>query len=243
MNVRQRAKKAFDSLVGVHLLSEIPIGVDFAYDVGRSLPGYRMEVVFDVGANIGQSAKQFSHWWPKSRIYAFEPVSSTFEILKENLDKLDNVTLANIAIGSSAGFGQIVITEQSGHCHLLDEVSEAGPREQIQRVEVETVDNYCQRQGIEHIGFLKIDAEGHDLQVLDGASRVLAEGRVDFIQVEAGMSSSNKFHIPFEEFKQYLEAKDYLLFGIYDQVHPRMKKKAFVRRADLVFVSRALANE
>ena len=43
---------------------------------------------------------------------------------------------------------------------------------------VTTLDAWTARHGVERIGLLKIDAEGHDFQVIEGASRLLREGRI-----------------------------------------------------------------
>src|SRR5262249_21173950 len=45
-------------------------------------------------------------------------------------------------------------------------------------------DGFCQAHGIAQIDVLKVDAEGHDLAVLQGAEGLLAGGRVKFVFVE-----------------------------------------------------------
>ena len=47
-----------------------------------------------------------------------------------------------------------------------------------------TVDTFCEENGVQHIGFLKVDAEGFDFFVLQGARRMLRERRVDYVYVE-----------------------------------------------------------
>jgi hypothetical protein len=51
-------------------------------------------------------------------------------------------------------------------------------------VECATLDGFCQAQGVAQIDVLKVDAEGHDLAVLQGAEGLLAGGRVKFVFVE-----------------------------------------------------------
>ncbi len=52
---------------------------------------------------------------------------------------------------------------------------------------METGDRFCTKHSIEHIGFLKIDAEGYDLDVLTGFARMLSEGRIDLAEAEVSM--------------------------------------------------------
>ena len=47
-----------------------------------------------------------------------------------------------------------------------------------------TVDDFCRANGVDKIDVLKVDAEGYDLHVIKGASRMLSEGRIDFIYAE-----------------------------------------------------------
>ena len=55
------------------------------------------------------------------------------------------------------------------------------------KIQVKTLDDYCETYEIMHIDFLKIDTEGNELNVLYGASKLLDEKAVDFIQIEYGL--------------------------------------------------------
>lgn len=54
----------------------------------------------------------------------------------------------------------------------------------LETITITTVDEYCETHHIDHIHYLKIDAQGHDVAVLRGAARMLEAGKIDFIQVE-----------------------------------------------------------
>ena len=51
----------------------------FIYDVAGSLPNYRFDVLFDVGANVGQSAIAYRKAFPNAAIYGFEPIGASFQ--------------------------------------------------------------------------------------------------------------------------------------------------------------------
>ena len=51
-------------------------------------------------------------------------------------------------------------------------------------IDCETLDGFCQARGVAQIDVLKVDAEGHDLAVLQGAERLLAGGHVKFVFIE-----------------------------------------------------------
>ena len=91
------------------------------------------------------------------------------------------------------------------------------------------------------IGLLKIDAEGHDLEVLYGFERMLKEMRVDLVEAEVGMNPENRRHVPFEAVKRYLEHRGYRLFLIYKQRRETpFGRGAMLRRCNVVFASAKL---
>ena len=177
--------------------------------------------VFDVGANVGQSTVRYLREFPGAQIHAFEPVDSLFA----QLDKIQNPLLKKhrLALGSRSTQGFI---ENHGEMSKLSDHGEP--------VTIETLDAFC--LDIPKISFLKIDTEGSDLEVLKGASLLLAEKRVDVIQVEAGMNRLNNHHVPIQEFLAFLEPRGYFLFGIYEQVNEWPSGQPHLRRSNLVFI-------
>lgn len=61
----------------VEKLDAIRIHENYCADIQRLMYAKPMRVVFDVGANVGQSTKRFLDWFPDARIFAFEPVTPT----------------------------------------------------------------------------------------------------------------------------------------------------------------------
>ena len=53
-------------------------------------------------------------------------------------------------------------------------------------VTLKTLDEFCAQAGINHIHYLKLDVEGHELSVFRGATEMLAKGAIDWIQFEFG---------------------------------------------------------
>ena len=109
-----------------------------------------------------------------------------------------------------------------------------------EHTDVTTLDKFCEKEQVPNIHYLKIDTEGGDFEVLVGAEGMLKEEKIDFVEVEAGMSPNNTYHVPMENFKRYLEEHGYYLFGLYEQVEERRTRKPNLRRANLVFISNRL---
>lgn len=207
----------------------------FFSEIKARLPSLQMGVVFDVGANVGQTAKAVSKAFPDATVYSFEPVSSTFDELQRNTSSLPNVRCFNMALGARDGNATMTakpLSTSNSISATLPGVSAEG----TETVPVMTGARFCKREGIRQISILKIDTEGHDLDVVAGFIPLIQQHRIGFIQVEASMNPYNKKHVAFRDFSGMLEPLGYVLFGIYDQV-AEFKTRPFLRRSNPVFIS------
>jgi FkbM family methyltransferase len=234
MNLR----RLIGRLTGTHIFRRLPRGIELAGDLRRWLPGFDPRIVFDVGAHHGQSATGFLATFPRATIYCFEPVERSFAELSRRIEGNARLRPVRLALGSSAGETTIRLEVDSDRNAVL---SEAEPAGQTERVPMDTVDRFAERNGLARVGFLKIDTEGHDLAVLEGAEGLLQRGAVDLVQVESGWNPENRWHVPMERLKQHLEARGYRVFGVYQQKDEWPTGAPHLRRADLVFVSPTLS--
>lgn len=231
-------KELAEWMTGTRIYRATPRGIDFAADMANALPMYRANIVFDVGANVGQSAKLFLAKFRNSHIYCFEPVHDTYRVLQQSLQGADRVSCFQLAFGSSKATGQMVLQGSSDMFFVLGQSSEPPSKDaRIESVNVDTIDDFCRTHRLGHINYLKIDTEGGDLEVLRGAALMLGEQRIDVIQVEAGMNPANSRHAPFEAIKNFLESRKYYLFGIYEQVSEWPTREPHLRRTNPIFLS------
>lgn len=164
-------------------------GVDAYLDLAKLL-GRNVSQVFDVGANVGQSALTLSSTFPRARIHSFEPIPAAFDVLRSATAHLPSVTCVNSALAESAGTSHLTFDVNattlgtlSPEAPFLVRNTPEASRRTIQ-VSVDTVDRFCAAQGIRHIDLLKIDTEGCDDRVLKGARGMLTEGAVTAILTE-----------------------------------------------------------
>lgn len=155
--------------------------------------------VFDIGANFGNYAHAVRSFCPNSRIVCFEPQPKTFLRLEANCPDFEVERIALAERTGKAVLHELAGKESSPVASLSAETLTAhGAAGQSFEVEVETVDSYCQRKGIEAIRLMKIDTEGHDLDVLRGASAMLKGGRIDIVEFEfipANMYTGAHFYL------------------------------------------------
>ena len=155
--------------------------------------GLPVEWVLDVGANEGVVTTAALLTYPKCRVISFEPVKLTFETLARNTAPFrERVILHNSALSNQNGVASINITSANGansleqhspfHKHFNPHIHEVG-REEIRLVRL---DDIAPTFPTKKIDILKIDVEGHELQVLEGGKEFIRSS-VDVIIVEISL--------------------------------------------------------
>lgn len=150
------------------------------------LPGCR--VVFDVGANHGDWTDCALRINPGAEYHCFEPVAATFESLSKRHYPA-NVKLHPLALGAADEERTIYADDSSDAVNSLYQrtgIGSAHHHRPAGTVRITTLDAFCSREGIDRVDFVKIDVEGHEVSVLEGAQRMLAAGRIRLIQFEYG---------------------------------------------------------
>jgi FkbM family methyltransferase len=127
--------------------------------------GDKHHIMIDVGAHIGNSLETFArNGWT---VYAFEPDPKNLFFLKKLSLNYPKVTIEDFALGDKETDDMPYFTSEvssgiSGLLHFHDSHKE------VKKVNVGTLKNYCEKNNIKNISFLKSDTEGYDLPVLKG---------------------------------------------------------------------------
>ncbi len=164
-------------------------GLSYAEErfLSRRLPKMGNGVLFDVGANHGSYTKFMCRLSPGSQIHAFEPHPKTFAILQQHA-AAPSVTLVNMAVSNTSGTMQLydfAESDGSTQASLAQASVEMYDSNTVSHtVDVTTIDKYIEHIGIDVIDLLKIDTEGFDINVLQGATKALSRGAIKAIQFE-----------------------------------------------------------
>ena len=194
---------------------------DQHHDQKRLVPD--AHTIFDVGANIGQSVEQYRAVYPDAQIHAFEPDPEAFAELVRATERDPLVTCVNLALSDHPGeaslnsYGQ---TFMNSFMPFSDRGSSYVPfsteLKATHAVGVTTLDTYCSENGIDHVDILKMDTQGAELKILDGARDALNAGQIDvvfcehiFVDIYTGQAD------PFEVMSR-LVASGFALFDFYD---------------------------
>ena len=192
-----------------------------------------LNVSFDIGANIGIT----TIWLAKNsqKVYAFEPVKSNLERMSENLriNNVINVEIIPQAVSNINGISQINLFESYGHHSLgLTNITKFVNTEKIQ---VTTLDNFCEKENIDYIDCLKIDVEGFEQEVLEGAKNLLSNKKINLIILEVSQRILNNLNKNPDELFEILNRHNYVL---YDLSHNKITRKDFnrIKHADVYAV-------
>jgi FkbM family methyltransferase len=132
-----------------------------------SVTGLRREgVILDVGANIGLAAAWFAFHNPDRPIYCFEPLPTNVALIKLNCP---GAHVEQVAIGGSPGRVKLEVDRDGV---MATSVAWEHASRSLE-FEVVPLDAFAQARGLERVALLKIDVEGMECDVLEGARGTL----------------------------------------------------------------------
>lgn len=180
-------------------------------------------VIFDVGANNGQTIELMKECFPTGQIVAFEPNPDLYSKLRTNFAAM-SVLLEGVAVGNSTGEIDFIVLENDELSSVLeidrhpDNPFSSTSIRRIVKVPITTLDAYCSANKIDKIDLLKIDSQGFDLRVLQGAEGLLSDQKIEVLLVEVNFVSLYRGQCNFGEIEQFLARNGYGLLGLYEVV-------------------------
>ena len=211
MNVSQGSSTDFS---GEHELLE---------KIASTLSKQKSVSIFEVGANHGQFALEANQVFAgRAKIFSFEPFKETFSKLTRRTDKFEKIE--SYPFGLSNKNEELSIfydTQGSGLASIYKrELEHHGIKMNLNEVaKFKTLDQFCTEKNIQKIDFLKMDVEGHEIKVLEGAKKMLDSGKITFIQFEFGGCNIDSRTF-FRDFYVLLKEKYNLYRVLKDGIYP-----------------------
>ncbi len=162
-----------------------------AFQLYKTLDYLSIDTVFDLGANVGQFAKELRSVGYTGRIISFEPLSEAHQkLLVAASHDPEWLIHPVIAIGDFDGETEINVSSKSVSSSLLPmlnlhkEAAEESAYIRKEKVKISQLDSIASKylNGLERY-FIKIDTQGFEWQVLDGASKTLANSQGVFCEL------------------------------------------------------------
>ncbi len=180
------------------------------------------DIFFDIGANVGVFSLYAAKKYEDINIYAFEPEYSNLHLLKENIiaNKLtEKIKPYSLAVGNIDGLSMLHLHDtrpgsavHSENPRKMDFTKEGGRVKWQEGIASATLDGICEKLGVVPTK-MKIDTDGNEDKVLEGAGKVLAESRLKAIVLEmpnsvetaekcAAILKKNGFKLSWEDSKK-----------------------------------------
>lgn len=188
----------------------------------------KLPVIFDVGANNGQSIKRFKKIFDNCKIVSFEPTPNLFNNVKEKYKHDNNVSIYNYGISNKEEILKF-------HCYKFSLINSFIPAdskskfikgrilasksnvlnfENIIEVKTKSLDKFCLEKNIKFIDILKIDTQGFEDKVLEGCEELLKNKKINIIELELILGFAYSKTLSFYDIEKYLHKYNYRLISI-----------------------------
>jgi FkbM family methyltransferase len=208
----------------------------------RLLGSVRRPVIFDVGANMGQTLENYAAAFPGATIHSFEPFPESFRQLAETASRHRGAIPHQLALADAAGERPFFVNpEWHTRNSLLPRPAEGRRYYRAGsdltpdlKVQVDTLDAFCAGNHVEHISILKLDVQGGESMVLRGAERLLSREAIDMIFTEVMFVPHYEGGPLFHRLWGQLEEKRYSFFNLFDII---VARNGQLRYANALFLS------
>lgn len=177
----------------------------------------RCDLVVDVGANVGQFGERVRDLGFQRTIVSFEPGRDAFEVLAQKASRDALWDVRNCALGAGPSTGELFVSRNSVSSSLLRveplhvQAASSSVTELVETVGVETADAQLRSLSFDS-AYLKLDVQGYESQVLEGASDTIDRSAV--IQLELSFAELYKGQSEWLPLCQQLVQRGFQLFYI-----------------------------
>jgi FkbM family methyltransferase len=200
--------------------------------------------IFDVGACIGEITRAYVEMFPTARVYSFEPFFESYDKLRASFVNYPNVRVYNMGLSDKSGRQQFYSNTFSPTNSLLEPSSAADKAwgqgvvqaQALVECDFTTLDEFIGKNNIAHIDILKMDVQGSETKVLDGAASALREGRIALIYSEIITMPTYKGQ---QNLWEILRAFDEYGMDLHNMYNFSFNDNGRIRQFDAIFVRRS----
>jgi len=203
IKINQNSKLYYPNLRITRVLLDEKYFLEHLYDsyLLNNIDFNNQDLVIDCGANVGELFLSIKSNSPNIQYIGFEPDDQVFECLQLNT----NSKSSNICLSNESGEKNFFIDSLGANSSVYE--SEPGMDSMV--VKVEKLENLYPDTEIK---LLKIDAEGSELEVLEGSKKIF--NNIDYISVDCGAEKGVNQDTTFVDVNNYLISNNFSLIGI-----------------------------
>jgi len=172
-------------------------------------------VIFDIGANVGlYSLTAAAKMKNAIKIHAFEPADIPFNRLHKNieLNKFKNITVHNLGVSDKEGTVEFNICEDDAYNSIG-----SAPMQKITKkvkINVTSIDSFCQKNNIQSIDIVKIDTEGAEFLILTGGAKIFESKNAPVLFCEYNRLTASGYDYTLHDYEEQLKLYGYKIFEI-----------------------------
>ncbi len=217
------------------------IGDDYVDAVKRLLSDYEVRHIVDGGACRGGFSLEIAAAFPFATVYAFEPQKQSYNLLANATRNVSRIKTYNHALSSYSGISvlhtnvfpqssSLSITSKDGLYYFQGYTQPEG----IEEVEVTSLSDFLSDVNVPSVDILKLDVQGHELQVLDGMAGLISSVKLIFIEVPfIEIYQSTPL---FSDVEIYLRAKGFVFYQFFGLVRSPIDGRLLY--GDAIFINR-----
>lgn len=191
--------------------------LQIVYSIFKSV-NFNPKHIVDIGANHGTWTRQALIDFPDCKYTLLEPQAEMKESIKDLLENNPNISFHAVGAGKESGTFNFTIVDRDDSCSFAYSAEEAKEKDFKQiEVPVVSLNEFISKQNLPTPDIIKIDAEGLDIDVLEGANNFF--GKTEVFMVEAGIVNK-RFSNGFLEVINFMNKNEYRLFDITDLNRP-----------------------
>jgi FkbM family methyltransferase len=199
-------------------------------------------VLFDVGAHHGQTATRLRELFPSAIIHCFEPFPESYSVLeratagdlriqRHRLGLSDRLGTAKMNCNTSTATNSLLATDRRASATWGEGLYDTADRIDVRTT---TLDAFCVAESIDSIDLLKIDTQGTEYAVFEGAADILSRRAVGVIVFEMITAKTyERQRLPSDYFK-LLESHGYALSGVFSPIY----RAGLLAQCDMAFTPR-----
>jgi FkbM family methyltransferase len=178
------------------------------------------DTIVDVGANRGQFALLARTLWPRAKLFCFEPLKEPRNLMRRTLRDAQ-IVISEFALGKTNYQSHMYVTMQDDSSSLLSpsEIQAAVFSTKTKRIEtgilIKRLDEVIDPSDLGPSTLLKIDVQGTELEVLEGAVNIL--NSIQNIYVECSYQELYAGQHLVSEVMEFLRSQKFQLIGVFNQ--------------------------
>ena len=191
------------------------------FHLDKIIRSYQNPILLDIGANCGYYSLMCSKLC--KHVFSFEPVSETFTALRKNIcqNKIKNITALKLGASNKVSAAKINLYNSSGNNSIFErnipldhQLKKIG----TELIQLDTIDNLFLKRKISAPDVIKIDVEGAELSVLQGAMKTISAYRPTILMEYSSDTASDAGYAK-ENLLDVLDLVNYKVFGLSDDVN------------------------